>query len=238
MHHRILFFLLLAFASFSHAAEAPLEVLMIGNSYTGGIRRTMEAIKGAGPRSIAFTYHTPGGRQLVQHDKNDKVTELIKSKKWDVVVLQEQSQTPAYANLRPTFQAGVKALHKKAVAQGARVLLYQTWGRRDGDKQNIDAAPTYEVMQKALTQAYTDAAKDLNCELAEVGVNWQRIRENHPDLFPKLYRNDGSHPSELGAYLAGSVIYRQITGKLPDPAVLPNQVDKDAAKVIQRVLGQ
>ena len=83
--------------------QAKTEILFIGNSYTGGIRKTFDQLVKAENADLHVEYINPGGRQLRQHFSNPKVIAKIKSRKWDFVILQEQSQTPAYQNLRPHF---------------------------------------------------------------------------------------------------------------------------------------
>jgi hypothetical protein len=133
-------------------------------------------------------------------------------------------------------------MHALATKQGARVVFYQTWGRRDGDKKNIKLAPDYTTMQDKLSASYTGVAEELKAEVAPVGEVWRVIHETDKALFKRLYKGDGSHPAGPGAYLAASTIYRQITGKMPVTDKLPKGVSEADAKTIRaaidKVMGQ
>ena len=203
-----IFFLLLTLLSTLSQAET--SVLFIGNSYTGQIKKTLMQLNKHEGNKIHMEFVTPGGCTLKKHFENQKTLELLKSRPWTYVVLQEQSQTPAYKDLRPSFLKASKQLNKIISAQGSKTLFYLTWGRRDGDKQNLKIAPDYTTMQKMLTTAYTQAAKEANAELAPVGLAWQEVRKTAPELGQQLYKKDGSHPSAQGAYLASLVLYCKI----------------------------
>ncbi len=55
--------------------------------------------------------------------------------------------------------------------------------------------------------SYTDVAKQADALVAPVGEAWRAVRRERPQLGVELYRNDGSHPSKKGAYLAACVFY-------------------------------
>lgn len=116
-----------------------------------------------------------------------------------------QSQTPA---VRPDrFFGASKRLHEIIAEAGAKTAYYETWGRRDGDKQNKELLPTYEKMQDALSPSYQKAAERDKAILVPVGQAWRRVRKEQPQLGRELYRQDGSHPSASGAYLATICFY-------------------------------
>ena len=78
-------------------AEEEVRILFVGNSYTGGIRKAFSKLVAASPEgsAVKIEYISPGGRTLASHLKNPSVTQKITDGKWDFVVLQDQSQTPA-----------------------------------------------------------------------------------------------------------------------------------------------
>jgi len=236
MKHVSIFLMIFMNCLTTIAKEKPLKVLMIGNSYTGHIQKTMDFFAESSPQEIHISYVVPGGLQLIQHSTRKKTLEVLKSQLWDIVILQDQSQTPAYPALRPKFFNGVRAMHRISKNQGARIILYQTWGRRDGDINNIDLVPDYTTMQKLLIEAYSDARTQLKCGMAPVGEQWQKVHDRHPDMFGKLYMNDGSHPSALGAYLAACTIYKEISNTLPSANHLPENVDRNQAILIRKIL--
>jgi hypothetical protein len=194
-------------ATFGQTPPEPKKILFIGNSYTGGIRQTVtELIKSSPPPSPPRTFINPGGKTLAFHLANPKTIEKIKTGNFDFVVLQDQSQTPALFPKK--FKAAALGLDKIIDASGAQTVFYQTWGRRDGDKQNKKLFPDYSSMQKALSKSYASTAKACKANLAPVGDTWRSLRKKNPKLGQELYAKDGSHPSKKGAYLAACVFYQ------------------------------
>jgi hypothetical protein len=216
-------------------AEERVHVLMIGNSYTRGISAAFSALAAATPGKIEVEYITPGGKTLLWHAASDKTLSRIKAKSWDVIVLQEQSQTPAYPGARSKFLKGARGLHEMIDTQGARTILFQTWGRRDGDKHNHQLASDYAAMQDLLSEGYAQASKDLGVDAAPAGEAWRRIHGTDKELFARLYRGDGSHPSAAGGYLAACVLYRTILGENPPKDAVPKGVSKADAATLWRL---
>jgi hypothetical protein len=56
--------------------------------------------------------------------------------------------------------------------------------------------------------SYLEMAYDNNAWCAPVGMAWQKVRTERPNL--QLYMADRSHPSLAGSYLAANVIYTTI----------------------------
>lgn len=216
------------------SAAEKLRVLMIGNSYTAQTRSEVKGFLDADPEvEVEMVVHCPGGRKLVQHVESSRVAELLEDKEgWDVVVIQEQSQLPAFAMLSKGeaydlfTQNGVELIRRVRKAQPeARILLFETWARhRDPDRagtlKHFDGKP--ERMQDALTRAYAmlrsnpgewDFSKEV--AIVPVGRAWQRWyeRKGYDDEGTKLHSRDHSHPGKLGAYLTGAVFYESLTGR-------------------------
>ena len=229
MRPRCAITLLLLVVVVSHVhAEPPKRILFIGNSYTGGIRSTMTSLVKESPHQGAhLEFITPGGKNLLFHAANVKTIERIRDGDWDIVVLQDQSQTPALMPDR--FLKGAKKLHEIIAASGAQTAYYETWGRRDGDKKNKEQMPTYEKMQDALTASYEQATKRDNAILVPVGKAWRRVRERHPKHGRELYRKDGSHPSATGAYVASICFYARLFDADPKKVDYRGKLDADVA---------
>ena len=214
MHFRsllILHFLSLLALS---ATAAPSKILFIGNSYTGQIRSTVTKFFAASEhKQTRLEFITPGGRTLKQHGDTAQTMKRISDGDWDMVVLQDQSQTPAV--FPEKFLTASRKLNKVITQSGARTAYYQTWGRRDGDKQNAERFGTYTKMQDALTKSYTQAAKRDKAILVPVGEVWRKVRKSDDKLGRELYKGDGSHPSATGAYLVACCFYAVLTGGDP-----------------------
>lgn len=230
-NHRFALFLLILLGSLASLpaqskASDPKKILFVGNSYTGGIRKSViELIKASPHAKTELTFINPGGKTLAFHLENKATTDKIKNGDYDFVVLQDQSQTPAV--FPEQFKKAAVALDKIIDQSGAQTVFYETWGRRDGDKQNPKLFPDFESMQAALTKSYRSAARTCQAKLAPVGSTWNDVLKKDPKLGLELYQKDGSHPSQKGSYLAACVFYATFfkedprklifTGGLPDP---------------------
>ena len=65
-------------------------------------------------------------------------------------------------------------------------LLYMTWGRNND---------SFDSMQKRITAAYTSVADSIGCECIPVGLAFERIRKERPEL--SIYQSDDSHPTHI-----------------------------------------
>ena len=161
MHRLCVLFLLLVSLRrpIAAAEEPPLKVLFIGNSYTSvnDLPGLVTALAEGRPgRRIETGQETPGGCTLLKHAQDGKAAAAIRSRKWDVVVLQEQSQLPF---MHPTMmREGAKELHSVIREQGATTMLYLTWARQSQPEN-----------QAAINRSYFRCAEELRAKVAPVG---------------------------------------------------------------------
>lgn len=229
--------LLLLLSLSSTFAAPPESILFVGNSYTGAIKKAVVKLVASSPHKDAkLEFITPGGRNLQQHLGTPKTLARIAEGGWDIVVLQDQSQTPAV--LPKVFLESSEALHAAIKKSGARTAYYETWGRRDGDKRNARFFPDYQSMQKALSASYAKAATRDRAILVPVGTTWQTIRKEHPELGRQLYVRDGSHPSAHGALLAAASFYAVLFEE--DPSTIPydHGLPADEAALLRKTAAQ
>ena len=197
-------------------AKPPKRVLFVGNSYTHALRQVMANLLKAEGRETTVEFITPGGAQLIRHLNTPRTVDTIRNGKWDVVVFQEQSQTPACPGpLRNLFLKGIRGLHAIIGKSGSRIVLFNTWGYLGGDQHNFKG-DTYVEMQKRLNDGYGAAARELDAGLAPVGDAFGEVKKINHQLWSQLYARDGSHPSRTGAYLAAVVIYARIFDAAPE----------------------
>ncbi len=196
--------------------KPPKRVLFVGNSYTHALRQVMPSLLRAESQRTTVEFITPGGTQLIKHLNTPRTVNTILNGKWDMVIFQEQSQTPACPGpLQNLFLKGIRGLHTVTDKTGSRVMLFNTWGYLGGDKRNFKD-DTYAKMQKRLNHGYGTAAKELDVELAPVGGAFGEVKKINHQLWSQLYARDGSHPSRTGAYLAAIVIYARIFDAAPE----------------------
>jgi len=111
--------------------------------------------------NLVYDQHTPGGARLLNHAADPQVRALLARGGWDAVVLQEQSEWPAFSDeqVRSGIEPYATALATgaRAASPSVRLLLYETPARRDGDSANLAVSPemaTYEGMQLRIDRTY------------------------------------------------------------------------------------
>ena len=92
------------------------------------------------------------------------------------------------------------------------VMMYMTWGRKNGDPQWAPIS-TFDGMNDRLRSAYLRMADSVQGSVSPVGSAWKYVRENYPSI--ELYNADESHPSVAGTYLAACTFYASIFRKHP-----------------------
>ena len=191
-------------------AAKPARILFVGNSYSFQIPKEFAKLAKREGRKVEVEQVTKGGWDWAKHAKAEGTLARIRDGKWDVVVLQEQSQTPAFGRAQreqemiPAAKTLVAAVRKA----GAVPVFFVTWGRRDGDKQNAQVYPddTMEAMQERLLAGYREAAEAAGgAVLVPVGPAWLRAKK--AGRLDGLFAKDGSHPAADGNYLGACVFY-------------------------------
>jgi len=218
------------------SVSAPVDVLFLGNSYTGfnDLPGMLAGLAGSAGIAVNVTANVPGGCTLgspqggLQHTQNQSSQALLAQGAWDVVVLQEQSVTPSIAATKNQFMVpAALALGgaARAASPDVQMLLYQTWGRANGgtycwSQWCSPAFADFDAMQDALTAAYaeTEAALDAAygvdfATVAPVGEAWRQFFQEQPTL--PLHGPDGSHPNPQGTYLAACVLFTTLFDQSP-----------------------
>jgi len=218
------FFLLLAqlpLAAESEETPQSLRVLFIGNSYTAWhmLPEMIAQMANANGRSLSYDMVTPGGRTFEQHWNEGKALKKIQASEWDYVVLQNQSFQPV-SDPEATTKYG-KLLADAAIEQGAQPMYYLTWSYANEMpwmKDKPELRDMYLTMQERLSKTYYALARETGGKVAPVGIAWEQFREANPDV--RLHVRDGSHPSQIGAYLSAMVFFEALYGKAPEVAPL------------------
>ncbi len=208
----------------AHAVDA--EILLVGNSYTARheldelLADTLERTV-PGLFEVRTTAVTEGGQTLAGHlaAAQQPGTPLERAlvsdrRPWKLVILQEQSQTPALPRDDPAWEsslAAAVALDDLVQAAGADTLFFVTWGR----ERNL------EPMQDALTAgylAYVEASGTTERPVyaAPVGEAFRVVAEDATSALELLYEPDGSHPSPAGSVLAAATMVAAWTGRRPE----------------------
>lgn len=182
------------------------SVLFIGNSYSFGVPKAFKSLAAERGKKVRVGHSTYGGWTLERHASHEATLRKIRSGRWDVVVIQEQSKLPAMAGKRAVkmFPA-VRLLASEARRSGAIPVLYQTWGRRDGD--SALRGDTFFEMNHRLRKGYRAAANSAGgLVVVPVGDSWEK--EMRTGRGRALFTEDGSHPSAAGNQVTATVFYQ------------------------------
>ncbi|HLW78304.1 MAG TPA: SGNH/GDSL hydrolase family protein [Terriglobia bacterium] len=198
----------------------PESILFIGNSYTyfNNVPEMVAALMAQGACCHVQTRMiAPGGAQLRKQWLDDPTRAALTERKWDYVILQDQSTLGrdyyVDGNARVVgdelFAPAAAMWSKAAQDAGAQPVFYLTWSRKVTPED-----------QAALNHAYFSAAHQAGAPVAPVGIAWQLVRRERPDV--ELYWKDGSHPSPAGSYLAACTIYATLLHR--DPSGLVSRI--------------
>jgi hypothetical protein len=227
----------------SYSAQSFKRALFLGNSYTAYNnlpQLTADVALSAGD-TLEVASSTPGGYTFEGHLGNAASMDLLTQGNWDFVVLQQQSQMPAF----PIAQVEVETfpfatqLNDSILANNpcAETVFYMTWGRENGDQQNCANWPpvcTYEGMDDLLRDRYMMMAEMNEGIVSPVSVVWRYLRENNPEI--DLFASDGSHPSATGSYVAAVCFYTSLFRKSPLNALYDYTIDNAYETIIRQAV--
>jgi hypothetical protein len=186
-------------------------VFFIGNSYSFGVPGRFQKLAESQGRKVRVGHSTYGGWTLAKHAAHAPTLEKLRKGNWDVVVIQEQSLVPSRNEKmrRKAMDPGLGFLVAEARAAGAVPLLYQTWGRRDGDPERPE--DDFIEMNSRVRNGYRAASQNAGgVAIVPAGDAWER--EFMAGRGSDLFVDDGSHPSSFGNDVTAREFYRVIFG--------------------------
>jgi hypothetical protein len=200
-----------------HAAapvgEKSLHVLFVGNSLTYGndLPTTFETLyRATDPDTQVHTQMLAvGGAVLRDHLDTGHLDALLRSRHFDVVVLQELGGWPLCEARDPLCQSPeiLRQAVQQVRAHGARPLWYGTWKA---------SAPE----QKELSRRSRQIAADIGVELVDSGAAMQRVASV---VRAKLLLDDPArHADVAGTWLVAALLV-QATSPRPLPTATPPQ---------------
>ena len=215
------------------AIDPPHKVLFVGNSFTyygdgvgGKFARLARATDQANRKKYKWRSMTISAARLADHvwglqaiNRKPSPTDRL-ARKWDAVVLQGHSTEPIREKLKGDFQAAAKELDGIIRKNGARTVLFMTWGY-DGKKG----------MTQKLRDAYTAMANRLDALVVPVGLAFELAQKENPRA--GLFASDNKHPSPKGSYLAACVFYAAFYGKSPEGISYTAGLDPETARFLQ-----
>lgn len=215
------------------------KILIVGNSYTHyndmPIALFAPIAKAAGYK--VTVHHVTKGSYTMQYfaDPNDtygsKVNSLLKSNtKYDYVVIQEQSSRPV--SDPALFYDGARALDKLIKENGAKTVLYATWGHQTGHSLLSSMGWTNESMTWDLAAKYTAIGEELDALVAYAGLAFYDVYAGNKGVNP--YHTDKKHPSLEGSYLAALTIFATIFGETPVGISFRSTISEEKAAILQQ----
>jgi hypothetical protein len=193
------------------ARKDELGILFIGNSYSYGVPAAFRKIAKSNGKEVRIGHSTYGGWTLAKHMANPPTLRKLRRTDWDVVVIQEYSlgASKNESERRLNMDPGVQFFATEARTIGAVPLLYQTWGRRDGDPGLKD--DDFYRMSRRVRVGYRAASRNAGgVTIVPAGDAWER--EFGAGKGKELYIEDGSHPSAFGNEVTAQEFYRVIYG--------------------------
>ena len=218
------------------AKDQNYRVLFIGNSYTY-YNDLWNLFTQAGETlgyTIVADHVTQGGYYLDQYlnTKDEFAIQLMKcfaDNTYSAVFIQEQS-TNAIQNYE-RFEDGVKGLDEKIRANGAKTILYQTWGRQENSPTLIALGWTNKGMTEDLIAAYDKAAAVIGAPVSPVGAAFYDVYTTHEEI--ELYDPDTSHPSLAGSYLSAMCHLATFTGADVRKVTFDAELGEETAVVLR-----
>lgn len=206
-------------------SDPPRRILFIGNSLTyanSGIYSHLTRLTASvvPPMQVEADSAVVGGQYFKTLWEVFPEPRRAIARGHDVVVLQEdlpETKVEDFKKYAPMF---VDEIRKT----GARPVLLMAWGYR-----RLGWISTAQI-----AEAHREVGKQLGVDVAPVGLAWERVMKERPDL--NLFAPDFEHPSMLGTYLETLVVYATVFRKtLTDPSYVPSGVTPDAATFLKRV---
>jgi hypothetical protein len=210
------------------APSVPRRILFVGDSFTyaqNGIYTHFAQLAATANPPLVVTADKSafGGAFLHRLWDLQEPVQAINTAAYEVVVLQEDIPETTVADFREyaaKFVAEVRKNH-------ARPVLFMAW-----------AYPRLGWISMAeIARAHRDAAKELNVDVAAVGLAWQEASNQRAGM--NFYGPDREHPSIYGTYLATCVVYATIYNRDPSGlAYAPSGITPEEAAFLQRIAWQ
>jgi len=215
-------------AGITAMAQEPVKVLFLGNSFTNA-NNTPELVKSfsesAGVPMIVQA-RMPGGCYVkyepqgpFAHANNEEVYAMIRSTKWDYLVIQDNQGFfvgPVESEFAPIGHVteGHAQLRDSLLQVNpcAKVILFSGWV----DAYPMEWAPelglaTAQEANTRVFQRYQYLNEDIDQIIAPIGIAWNYVLDSMTSV--NLFSADNSHPSYEGSYLAAATIFTTITRK-------------------------
>lgn len=204
---------------------AEVNVLFLGNSYTSynNLPMLFSNLACSGGYNVSVSSNTAEPR-FSAHEASTQTINLLSSKQWDYVVLQDHPLEPGYKPAEVTSDSLQPAKDLVAAVKvnspAVEIIYFVTWGSENGDTDyNCNFYPDvcdFDGHTTAILAGYTQYKDGTGGKLAKVGSAWKDVVDGPaPFGSSDLWISNGDHPDVKGSYLAAAVIFATIFNQSP-----------------------
>lgn len=209
------------------AENSPLKVLMIGNSFSVQMVKSMPPVARSLGCKLDICSMYIGGCSLERHWRNvctptsmpynvtrsvdgesraafkGNIPSVLKSEKWDVVTIQQASHFSWVPESYHPFGDNL-VRHIRENAPQAKIVVQETWSYTPWDKRLKDWKIDQDEMYEKLHAAYDDFAKQYGLDVIPTGTAVQLVRKELPVKYAE---------NSLGGDVVGSCKFEEKDGK-------------------------
>lgn len=210
----------------------------IGNSITffnKGVYFHFNNLLKSAMKESKVDYLCKPNENLKGHFENPSHIEKIEKNKYDYVILQEESFRPLTLEGREEYLFPYSKKFAEIIKKNnGKIVYYMTMAKQHKSYNS------YKRDQEKIREAYFEIAKLTDGIVVPVGMAWNYMRENRPEI--NLYNNDypnephnNIHPNLSGIYLAACVFYKALVGDLIEDGAnyIPEGMDIGEAVAIR-----
>lgn len=197
-------------------APAQVRILLIGNSFSSGVKPKLQMLIRSSGRDVVVAARTPGTWTLADHAASRSTNARITRRVWDYVVLQEQSLGLFY-----TRYPSARQLDETITLHGSQTVFFMTWRDQGAPLASYDSLhglPGDDV-------GYVPIAFELGAPVAPVGWAFRETAIEDPAI--DLWALDDHHASDRGRYVAALTLYATIFRESPVGLWGPSNLGED-----------
>ena len=205
----------------SVSATAAIRVLMIGNSLTAlnssqSCPAIIKNLAGLNGKTLSINSCVHGGASLYDYTSGKYKSELISklsSKKYDVIVLQEKSETACYQ--QSTYYSNIQRMMSLLAAYGqtsAKIVLYAVNGCTHISGISYTAYEQNTLAHLTRAEVWIKSNyKNTDVEISKAGQLHLQVASQYP--YTQIMSADGNHPTYQGYYLSSIKLFESIIGQ-------------------------
>lgn len=177
----------------SDPEKPDLSILFIGNSFTYYDNMPLQLVNLAKERfpdkQLRVYFQAGPGLKLGMHAEDKRTQEtLLNNGKWDIVVLQDQSEMALRPFTTQIMRLNCRWFDKRIKQVHGKTALLMTW---------CDLSLPDD--QVPISKGYRDVARQLKATVIPAGELFLEVTQKSPEI--SLYGEDQHHPSHYGSFL-------------------------------------